>query len=308
MNPQELFTIAAVERDTRLSKDTLRIWERRYGFPQPLRNQQGERLYPADQVQRLQLMQILLSGGLRPAAIAGLPLEALQGLLDQRQTVAPPPPAAALALHADCLRALRQHDMPALLQLLNRSAKRLGLAGLVCDVLADLTAEVGRAWARGQIEVFEEHLYTECVSTMLRQALAELMLQSARQRPRILLTTVPQEAHGLGLLMAHTLMALQGCDCRSLGLQTPLQQLVQAVSAQAIDVLALSFSQTMRATDVQRNLRDVRLALPEQVQIWAGGSHPALVKLALPGVTTLARLEDIGPAIAAWREAASLTL
>ncbi|MFN7197809.1 MAG: MerR family transcriptional regulator, partial [Hylemonella sp.] len=37
-------TIAAVERETGLSKDTLRMWERRYGFPRPLRDARDERL------------------------------------------------------------------------------------------------------------------------------------------------------------------------------------------------------------------------------------------------------------------------
>ena len=32
---QPLYGISAVERETGLSKDTLRVWERRYGFPQP---------------------------------------------------------------------------------------------------------------------------------------------------------------------------------------------------------------------------------------------------------------------------------
>ena len=35
--------IAAVARDTGLGKDTLRVWERRYGFPAPLRDAAGER-------------------------------------------------------------------------------------------------------------------------------------------------------------------------------------------------------------------------------------------------------------------------
>ncbi|MFW9621935.1 MAG: MerR family transcriptional regulator, partial [Macromonas sp.] len=43
------FNIAAVERDTGLSKDVLRMWERRYGFPLPQRDAHGERLYPAAQ-------------------------------------------------------------------------------------------------------------------------------------------------------------------------------------------------------------------------------------------------------------------
>ena len=46
-------SIAAVERDTGLSKDTLRVWERRYGFPTPGRDTLGERAYPLEQVEKL---------------------------------------------------------------------------------------------------------------------------------------------------------------------------------------------------------------------------------------------------------------
>ena len=42
-------SIAAVERDTGLSKDTLRVWERRYNFPQPGRDAHGERLFCTEQ-------------------------------------------------------------------------------------------------------------------------------------------------------------------------------------------------------------------------------------------------------------------
>ena len=47
------YNIAAVERDTGLSKDVLRMWERRYGFPTPERDGNGDRLYSAEQVERL---------------------------------------------------------------------------------------------------------------------------------------------------------------------------------------------------------------------------------------------------------------
>ena len=46
--PAPSYSIAAVERDTGLSKDTLRVWERRYGFPQPGRDGAGDRVYPAE--------------------------------------------------------------------------------------------------------------------------------------------------------------------------------------------------------------------------------------------------------------------
>ena len=44
MNNSTMMNIAAVERDTGIGKDTLRVWERRYGFPQPQRDANGERL------------------------------------------------------------------------------------------------------------------------------------------------------------------------------------------------------------------------------------------------------------------------
>ena len=61
--------IAAVERDTGLTKDTLRVWERRYGFPQPERDAHGERAYPLEQVEKLRIVKRLMDGGHRPGAL-----------------------------------------------------------------------------------------------------------------------------------------------------------------------------------------------------------------------------------------------
>src|SRR6478735_862598 len=64
-----LYNIAAVERDTGLSKDTLRVWERRYGFPTPVRDQHDERLYSTDQLEKLRLLRLLIDYGHRPGKI-----------------------------------------------------------------------------------------------------------------------------------------------------------------------------------------------------------------------------------------------
>ena len=65
----DLHSIGAVERDTGIGRDTLRVWERRYGFPRPRRNSRGERLYTLGQVRRLQLVHRLISQGMRPGRI-----------------------------------------------------------------------------------------------------------------------------------------------------------------------------------------------------------------------------------------------
>lgn len=75
-----MMSIAAVERDTGLSKDTLRVWERRYGFPVPVRDGQGERCYPLDQIERLRVIKRLLDVGHRPGRVVQLPMDDLLAL------------------------------------------------------------------------------------------------------------------------------------------------------------------------------------------------------------------------------------
>ena len=75
-------TISQVERDTGIAKDTLRIWERRYGFPLPERDEKGERLYPDEQVRRLITIRKLLDHGMRPNKVVPLDPAGLEALAD----------------------------------------------------------------------------------------------------------------------------------------------------------------------------------------------------------------------------------
>ena len=76
-----VLSIAAIERDTGLSKDTLRVWERRYGFPVAMRDSQGERSYPLDQLQRLRTLKRLIDGRHRPGRVVCLDAGELERLL-----------------------------------------------------------------------------------------------------------------------------------------------------------------------------------------------------------------------------------
>lgn len=62
-------SISAVEQENKISKDTLRVWGRRYGFPQPLRDTAKDRIYPWDQVERLKLIRSLVDSGHRPGKL-----------------------------------------------------------------------------------------------------------------------------------------------------------------------------------------------------------------------------------------------
>ena len=63
-----MYSISRVERETGISKDVLRMWERRYGFPMPSRVSSGERNYSAEDLARLLLIKRLMDLGIDPVA------------------------------------------------------------------------------------------------------------------------------------------------------------------------------------------------------------------------------------------------
>jgi hypothetical protein len=287
-------SIAAVERDTGLSKDTLRVWERRYGFPAPGRDAIGERAYTLEQVEKLRIVKRLLDAGHRPGRIVPLPFGELQSLSES--TVDQPVRGLEAALASADLRAhlelIRGHDVPGLRSQLTRQLSRFGVSRFVNEVVAPLNTAVGDAWIRGQLEIFEEHVYTETVQVVLRQAITSIP-EAEPGGTRVLLTTFPGEPHGLGLLMAEAMFALEGCSCIPLGTQTPLWDTVLAAAAYRADIVALGFTGCMNPNQVVEGLSDLRAKLPPAVQVWAGGSAPVLHRRRVDGVLPLATLEQI---------------
>ena len=67
----------------------LRVWEHRYGFPEPVRNEKGERVYPEIQLRRPQRIRRLLDRGIRPGKLLPLSEDALDGLEARLQPAGP---------------------------------------------------------------------------------------------------------------------------------------------------------------------------------------------------------------------------
>lgn len=269
-------SISAVERETGLSKDVLRKWETRYGFPNPLRDSLGERAYPIPQVDRLRLIKRLMDAGMRPSRLVNESDETLNALAQASQS--PQVGAEHEDVEKLTLDKLRQQDPIGLRNLLYRELMRQGIQNFVQDTLTPLNNAVGEAWACGELGVHEEHVYTEAVQWLLRETIAKL--SNNQGRPRVLMTTLPDEQHGLGLLMLASVLSLRGAYCISLGTQTPVQDIVEAARAHHADVVALSFSNAYPQRRILPALEELRQRLGGEIAVWAGGTgcarlHPA---------------------------------
>ncbi|HYD97231.1 MAG TPA: MerR family transcriptional regulator [Noviherbaspirillum sp.] len=305
-SPPNDLSIAAVERETGLSKDTLRVWERRYNFPSPGRDGSGERTYPPEQVEKLRLIKGLMDQGHRPGKLVGADTNILRGMAAQTpkrgRTIVEPAEERDDLLHFVAL--CREHRIDELRRELTQCLLRSGIYRFVTDVIAPLTTMIGAQWASGQLAVFEEHLYTETVQVIMRNAISSIpapdTATGAGPLPRIVLTTIPHELHGLGLLMAEAIFVLEGARCISLGVHTPVTEIAQAARVHAADIVALSFSVSARPAHVLGALADLRAELPPSVEIWAGGRSAVLRRRTQSAVKNM-DLHDIPAALAEWR-------
>ena len=297
-NSEPTFDISQVERDTGISKDTLRVWERRYGFPKPPRDANGERCYAVGDIEKLRLLKRLIDGGGRPGRLVGKSLDELSGA-DART-----PPRESRRHEAeefaDIIARLAAHDGRAVLAALSQGLMRLGLQQFVLTVLAPLNVWVGDAWADGTIATFDEHLYTEQVHTLLRTVM--LNMPRRAEPPRVLLTTLPQEQHSLGILMVEALLAADNVYCVSLGTQMPVQDVVAAAGAHRADIVGLSFSGSFPRRAAIEALASLCGQLPREVDVWVGGSLAERMRQLPEAARRFESLDGVAPAIVAWRE------
>jgi len=289
--------IGAVERETGLSKDVLRMWERRYGFPDPLRDDNAERLYPPEQVAKLRAIKRLMDTGMRPGKLMRRSLAELNTLADTR--AGPRREGAAPALERDVIGLVKGHNAPALQHALANLLMRQGLQRFVLDTLVPLNRAIGEAWMRGELQVFEEHLYTEQIQVALHAAINAFPRQTGA--PRVLLTTFPGEQHGIGLLMVEALLVPEGTQCISLGTQTPIEDIRSAALAHKVHIVALSFSAAFPLRQAGEGLAMLRRHVAAPTALWAGGEMTRRLRKSLPGVRLIGDLADVGPALKAWR-------
>lgn len=282
-------SVVELERVTGIASATLRVWERRYGFPRPARDSRGRRTYDAPQVAKLRLIGQLLARGERPGRLVTQSSGELQCRLlvaqSRRPTVRDP--------LLDLLRAL---DHAGVMQHLLQQLITRGLEQFVLEVVAPGNVAVGAAWACGELEPHEEHLYTECVQQVLRASMVGLPAMPADSRPRVLLATPLNERHGLGILMVQALLMHNRCVCLPLGLGLAAGQVAAAARTWRTDLVAISSTRAVSTRDVLLYFRELRAALSPGVEVWAGGSNQALASDEIAKLDGVQVFEDL-PAV-----------
>ncbi|GJM20752.1 MAG: HTH-type transcriptional repressor CarH [Planctomycetota bacterium] len=260
-------SVGRVAKATGISVDTLRMWERRYGTPVPVRLPSGHRRYTEEQLRRLRRVSEALSRGHR----AGSLLQLEDAELDELLSEPTPEPVVDTELRAWLTHASRLDDI-ALRDALRDSLVDANPMRWISERAAPFLRLVGRAWADGEIHVRHEHLAAEVLEEVLLEQRAELLERiPQRELGPVVITTLPGEEHGLGLSMVAVFCAALGVPSRRLGVQTPLEDIAGAAEELDARAVALSVSLSSGGVGTDRVLAKLRDLLPDGCEVIVGG-------------------------------------
>lgn len=150
---------------------------------------------------------------------------------------------------------------------------RVTIEELYREVLGPAAVEIGGGWQRGAVAVWEEHLATAAVRTIVEALYPEVERLRA-ERPAAgysaLMACPPEEAHDLGLRMLADRLALDGWAVFYLGPDTPFEEVVAAARELGVDAVVLSSSTHYHRLRVRDFVERLAEALPG-VGVWVGG-------------------------------------
>ncbi|MBN1605377.1 MAG: MerR family transcriptional regulator [Polyangiaceae bacterium] len=268
-----LLGIGALSRATGVPVDTLRTWERRYGFPKPERTPSGHRKYPARAVDRLRLVKQALEFGHRASSVVPLTEGALAKLLALGTAVDREPPAPASAAAPDSLQiwfdAALGLDGRALERAMREAWTAVGARRFIDDFAVPFAVGTGDRWAKGDIGVRHEHFASERLRDLLSTEWRTLA--ASVSGPAVVLATLPGERHDLPLHMAAVVLALAQFEVVFLGASTPPLEIARAVREHSAVAVVLTVSACAERKTARAQMRELRGALDPDVLIAAGG-------------------------------------
>jgi methanogenic corrinoid protein MtbC1 len=194
---------------------------------------------------------------------------------DHDDTPSAPVDLGVAAVYEAVAEALADHDKATAV----RSAVEAITSGgvsipvLYRDVLTRILADTGAAWQRGRTSIWEEHLASATVRTIVEIVYPGVLKAKAATEPSgrsVLLACPPEEGHDLGLRMVSDRFDMAGWTTYFLGPDTPVAEIADAARRLGVDAVVMSSSTHFHRLAVRHAVDALKRELPT-VDVWVGG-------------------------------------
>ncbi len=234
------YRIKQIAKMTGLSREVLRVWEKRYRLVSPERGPNRYRLYTEEDLKILQYLVKEIELGQSIGELASLGKDEIlsrmnsDGAEEARDEVHKTDP-----LIKDLEHSLMPLDQWAFEKRMREMVALLPFEEVFKRVLVPLQIRVGELWFDGKLDISVEHY----VTTQVKQKLFAVMnMMGTRNGPTVIIACPPWELHEIGAQMVAYHCATLGCQTTLLGANLPLESLVHFCTNTNPDMVILSLT------------------------------------------------------------------
>jgi MerR family transcriptional regulator, light-induced transcriptional regulator len=268
MNFMNKYRIHRVAKLTGLSKDVIRVWERRYGLVKPSRSLNRYREYTDEDVTLLRFVKAHMEQG---ATIGGLATEGRDSLI-ARMRLATSFAAEDQRPHDRLLNDLRgllaPIDKAEFERKLNGAVAVIPFEEAVQRILLPLQRRIGELWHEGRLGTAVEHYVTKLIQQKLFSVMNQLPVNELG--PRVLIACPEGEFHEIGAQTVAYLAATRGCHIYYLGPNLPISDLQSFCEDVNPDMVLLSLTEG-KSDEAARRLLEELKPLSTRWPVMVGG-------------------------------------
>lgn len=271
------YNLKAVLKETGLSADVLRAWERRYQLPMPHRTQGGHRLYSEYDIETVKWLRARQEEGLSISRAVKLWRKIVASGRDPLEDSSPagaaqiPDLSPAASSHIETLRrnwlkACLEFDERTADEVLTQAFAMYPVETVCIEILQRGMSVIGNEWYINKVSVQQEHF----ISAQAIRRLETLLTASPRptREQTVLVVCPPGEWHTFPALLLSLLLRRRGIDVVYLGANIPVEQLDETAESIHPDLIILSAQRLSTAATV----RSVALAFQgKEIPLAYGG-------------------------------------
>ena len=286
MNTHRIHRVAKL---TGLSKDVIRVWERRFGLLKPTRGANRYRNYSDEDVALLRFLKEQLDAG---GSIGELSKLGREELLGRARASAPHVSFVDNTfsrLLRELLSTLNPFDRVIFEKRLNGAVAVVPFEEALHGILLPLQEQVGQLWHEGLVNVALEHYVTKQIQQKIFSAMNQLPV--AEFGAKVVVACPPGEEHDIAALAVAYRCRVRGCRIYYLGANVPIASLANFCGKVNPDLTIMSFPLALSEVNATELVQALTHEVVPASRLAVGG-HGALAMRNIFGGTHIEILED----------------
>lgn len=231
------YSVAQVEALTGIKAHTLRIWERRYDFLDPMRTATNIRYYSDAQLKQLLNFGILVRNGYRISKLNKMSDEQIYE--EVTKVLADPTSESSDEMKGLTLSMLEMNEED-FDNIFERQVIRKGFLRTITESIYPFLQYVGVLWTTNKAMVAQEHYISNLIRQKLIAAIERLSIPQ-KGAPSLVLFLLEGEEHEIGLLLASFVAKEMGFKVYYLGQGVPIVNIRKVIEIAEPSIMMTMF-------------------------------------------------------------------